>query len=181
MKLKLKDKEYFSNKSQTFKTIEGFVVEFEHSLYTIAKWESLTNKPFFSIRERDEKTNDDMTLYIKCMIINDVDLDLAMFLLSDSDLEEIYKYIKSSQTATWFASSNKVSRSSEIITSEVLYFYMFEKHIDISCERWHINRLLTLLRVFVVKQNPEKMSKETLAAQNRALNKSRRAKLKSKG
>ena len=83
-------------------------------------------------------------------------------------------------TATTFVDRKK-SLKKEIITSEIVYYWMVMYNIPFECEKWHINRLLTLIRVCTVKMNTEKMSKKDLYAQNRALNMARRKRLGTKG
>jgi hypothetical protein len=80
-------------------------------------------------------------------------------------------------TATWFSNKDKADGDKKILTSEVIYFYMFSYGIPKECERWHFNNLATLLRVFSEENKPKKKkSREQIAAHHRAVNKARRAK-----
>lgn len=150
----------------------------EHSLLSIAKWESKWKKPFLT---NNEKTEEESLDYLKCMTITqNVDPNVYKA-IPRNIMEEISAYIDDPHTATWFRESNKASNR-EIMTAEVIYYAMFSNGIDKECERWHLNRLLTLIRVFGEKnKEPEKMSKRQIYDRNRALNAARRQRLRSKG
>lgn len=155
----------------------------EHSLISISKWESKYHRPFLA--EKPEKTDEEVMDYIKCMTINKVPDDIYQSLTKEH-LKQINDYIGDPMSATKFASTRKqegrgrYANGSEN-TSEVIYYNMFALGIPIDCEKWHIARLLTLIRVFSVKNQTQKMSGKELARNNRSLNAARRAKHHSKG
>ena len=161
---------------------ETYPVELEHSLLTVSRWEALYKKPFLSDLPEHEKTEEETIDYIRMMVI-DQDLPITIFeKLVRNNLTEIQAYISDTQTATTIKEIGRKSGRSEVITSEVIYYWMFSNRIDKECEEWHLNRLITLIRVFAAKSaKPEKMSKSDIIAQNRALNAQRRAKMKTKG
>lgn len=144
----------------------------EHSLYSISKWEQKWHKPFLS---KDEKTVEETISYIKCMLVEDIDEDdnILSFITNDI-IDKIQQYINDSMTATWFNDKNdKPGR--EIITAEIIYYWMMSLGIDMECERWHFNKLMTLIKVFEVKnKKPKKMSKSEIIAEHRRLNEERR-------
>lgn len=151
----------------------------EHSLVSISEWEAKYEKPFLSTTE---KSPDELIDYIKMMTLNRSSVDERVYdLLDQETLKEIFAYIQSKQTATWFSDKNK-KNSREIITSEIIYCWMTQLNIPFECQTWHLNRLLTLIRVCSEKQQmPKDLSKKQLYSRNTALNKARRAKLHSKG
>ena len=157
-------------------------VELEHSLLTLSQWEAKHKKPFLSDRPEHQKTEEETIDYIRMMVL-DQTLPVAIFNnLIKHNLKEIQEYIGGENTATVIRDSKKTRRSSEIATSEVIYYWMFSNQIDKSCESWNLNRLITLIRVFAAKsEKPEKMPKSELAARNRALNAQRRAKYNTRG
>lgn len=173
-----------SNYNDSTKEIvyETYPVELEHSLLTISRWEATYKKPFLSDLPEHEKTEEETIDYIRMMVV-DQDLPIAIFeSLVRNNLIEVQNYISDTQTATTIKEFGKKSARSEIITSEVIYYWMFSNQIDKECETWHLNRLITLIRVFAAKSaKPEKMSKSDVIAQNRALNAQRRAKMNTKG
>lgn len=154
-------------------------LKLEHSLLSISKWESIHKKPFMS---DNEKTRDETISYVECMTINRDVSPLVYISLTDDNLLKINEYIEDSHTATTISKHNSGRISREIITSELIYYWMVSLGIPFECEKWNLNRLLTLIDVCAIKNAPDrKMSKQSVMAQNRALNKARRAKTGSKG
>lgn len=151
----------------------------EHSLVSISKWESKWHKSFFSTKERSvEETID----YIRCMTINkNVDSNAYLF-LTENNVQQINAYIEDPMTATTFYDSNQGKSGNETVTSELIYYWMVALNIPWTCEKWHINRLLTLIRICNIKNQPnKKMSRGEVMKRNKALNEARRKKFNSKG
>ena len=151
----------------------------EHSLLSISKWEAVTEKAFFG---REEKTGEDMVLYIHQMLLTENPPEDYISRFTKDDYESISNYINSKQTATTFMEERK-RPSTEIITSELMYYWLVQFQIPFHpAETWHINRLLTLVQICGRKQEkPKKMSKQELAAKYRALNEQRRKDLGTSG
>lgn len=172
--------------TETFDSLDrDWTIQLEHSLISIAKWEAIYKKPYLS--EDTKKTTEEVLEYIKCMTITpNVDPHAYKF-LSKENVEDIEKYINDPRTATWFADDHRPGggRSKmrkEILTSELIYYYMTTNGISWEAQKWHINRLLTLIRVHGVKdEGGAKMSKKDIINRNSALNKARRMALGSKG
>lgn len=164
--------EFFNAKSQT--------LTLEHSLISLSKWESKYHKPFL----HSDKTNSELLDYIQCMTLNqNVDPNIYKFLKQDH-ITKINDYIADSMTATTFPEDPTQKKNREIVTSELIYYWMVSYQIPVEFEKWHLNRLITLIRVCGVKnQSPskKKTSQRDLAAKYAALNKQRRAKYNSKG
>ncbi|MDO5397616.1 MAG: hypothetical protein Q4G33_06775 [bacterium] len=150
----------------------------EHSLVSLSKWESKWCKPFFS----KQKTHEEIIDYVRCMTITqNVDPGVYEFLTRDN-LEQIDKYIDAPMTATWFRKSEHKPRTNKIITSERIYCWMIALHIPFECQKWHLNRLMTLIRVCNIENKPpKKMSQREIMSRNAALNAARRKRLNSKG
>lgn len=174
--------EEFNQETSEFHTYPGGTLQLEHSLISLSKWESKWHKPFLSDKD---KTNEELRDYIRCMTVTQkVDPDIYTH-LTRRNVQDINAYINDPMTATWFTErpGQHVGRkSSEAITSELIYYWMIAFGIPVEFERWHLNRLLTLIRVCEVKNQPsKKMSKKDIYAQNRALNAARRKATGSKG
>jgi hypothetical protein len=154
-------------------------LQLEHSLVSLSKWESKWNKPFLS---KDFKTHEETLDYIKCMTINqNIDPDVYNGLTSEH-ITMINNYIESPMTATTFSDSKQNKSNREIITSELIYYWMIALNIPFECQKWHLNRLLTLIRVCNIKNAPpKKMSKRATASQYAALNAARRKQMNTKG
>lgn len=171
--------ELYDEKNEEFISIKEHTLQLEHSLISISKWESKWRKPF--MEKKPPKTPEQFLDYIKCMTINRNVNPLVYNSLTQKNLEDITNYIEKSQSATWFNDIDS-DRSREIITSEIVYYWMIKANIPFECARWHFSRLITLIRIFSIKEGPQKkMSKSEILARNRALNEQRRAELNSKG
>ena len=172
-------RELFDEKTQTFFTTKEQTLVLEHSLVSLSKWESKWHKPFLT---NDEKTLEETIDYIKCMTITqNVDPTVYNF-LSQFNVQEINNYIQNPMTATTFNNDNQKGRAKEVITSELIYYWMITLNIPMECQKWHLNRLLTLVRICNVKNTPpKKMSKRDVASRYASLNAARRNKLNSKG
>lgn len=156
---------------------KAYTLCLEHSLISISKWESKWHKPFLS----SEKTDEEFLDYIKCMTLTSNVPDVAYTQLTKENIDGIMKYVNDPMTATTFSKENK-KPSREIITSEIIYSWMITLKIPVEFEKWHIRRLLTLIRVCEIKNSPpKKMSKKEIMSRNAALNAARRKQFNSKG
>lgn len=163
-----------------FYTVPGGTLTLEHSLISLSKFESATHKAFLD--DTAETTLADTIEYIKCMTINKVDPNIYS-ILQQKDIDTINAYVNDPMTATKFSDIKTGSSRHSIITSEVIYYYMVSFNIPFECEKWHLNRLMTLIRVCSEKNNVngKKMNRREIYEQNKRLNEIRRAKMKSKG
>ena len=154
-------------------------LELEHSLLSLSKWESTWCKPFLS---KNEKTDEEIRDYIRCMTLTpDVDPSVY-YALSRSNVEAIRQYIDAPMTATTISNVERGKRNREIVTAEIIFHWMFTLNIPLECQEWHLNKLITMIKVSSIKNAPpKKMSKSDIMAQNRALNEARRKKHNSKG
>ena len=171
--------ECWDDNKQEFVYTKGGVLKLEHSLVSIAKWESKWCKSFLNTKEKtDEETMD----YIRCMTLTQ-NIDPNIYSqLSLQNVEDIKNYINAPMTATVFADTGDSSTNREVVTAELIYYWMIAYNIPFECQKWHINRLLTLVRVCGVKNNPpKKMGKGELMRRNAALNAARRRQLNTKG
>lgn len=179
LEIVIPDAEYYDDEKEEFLIVKGETLQLEHSLVSLSKWESKYEKPFLT---GDEKTEEENVYYIRCMIINDVKNPDVIYAITPYQAEQIANYISKQHTATWFAKDNKGSSSREVITSEVIYYWMITLNIPFSCETWNLWRLLTLIRVVNLKNQPQKkMSKSEAAARMRELNQQRKQRYNTKG
>lgn len=175
--------ELWDSSKDEFVTVKEQTITLEHSLVAISKWESKWMKPFLS---KGRKTIDEIRDYIRCMTITqNVDPNVYLCLTNDN-IAEISKYIESPMTATTFSDKEK-KPSKQIITSELVYYWMIEAGVPFECQKWHINRLLTLIQVCGAERerlnpsNKSKISKGKRAADYAALNSARLKALNTKG
>lgn len=153
-------------------------LQLEHSLISLSKWESKWCKPFLS---NDKKTTEEVVDYIKFMTLNSVDPEIYNR-LSTENFEQIDKYINAPMTATTFSENSHGKANREVITSELIYYWMVALNIPFECQKWHLNRLLTLVRVCNIKnQPPKKKNRRETASNYAALNAARRKQMNSKG
>jgi hypothetical protein len=161
---------------------DDFVLELEHSLVSISKWESRFEKPFL---DKNEKTNEEVEAYVRYMILNEEYPANILDLLSEKNVKDINAYIDSKQSGTTFNEPKTAGAgraNGEKITAELIYYWMTSYRIPWEAQYWHLNRLFTLIKVFNVKsEKPKPMSKTEAAAQRRALNDQRRAQYHTNG
>lgn len=167
---------------EEFVTVQETDLKLESSLCALSKWESIWKKPFLNTKGL---SYEESISYIKCMTLNDnVDPNVYRF-IDKKMFEQIVEYMNDSMTATVISKpvgEKSYGRSSQFYTSELIYYYMFTLGIPIECEKWHLNRLFILMEIYEAKNSPQQKISESQTVQNyAALNKARRAKLKSKG
>lgn len=182
----IKGREFYDDKTNEFHYVDDFSMDLEHSLYSISKWEGKYHKPFFDTMEK--RLSLDETLdYIQIMCADKKVSKETLYALTKQQLEQIIEYIEDPMTATTFQDNAKNAghgisggRKHEIITAEIIYYWMVELGIPFECEHWHINKLMALIKVCSIKNADQtgknKMNKKDSMAFNRALMASRRAK-----
>lgn len=177
--LEIPEREFYEEQTNTFITYKKETLQLEHSLVSLSRWEATWLKPFLSAAPKTvEETND----YVKCMTITqNVNPDIYCNLPQET-LNEIDVYINKQMTATWFNEPKIASKTREVITSELIYYWMIALTIPPEYQKWHLNRLLTLIRVCNIKnQPPKKQGRKDSISQRAALNQARRAQNNTKG
>ena len=171
--------EAFDDDKQEFIPIDETTLHLEHSLVSLSKWEIEFEKPFL---ETGDKTSEEILSYINYMIL-DTEFPPEVFShFTKEHMDAINAYITAPMTATWFQEEQKKAGLPETITNELIYYWMVALTIPFECQYWHLNRLLTLIRVCNIKNEPPKeLSPAELAARNRALNEQRKRELGTSG
>ena len=173
--------EVFNEATSEFSSVGDFELNLEHSLVSLSKWESKFERPFLG---KDLKTSDEIIWYVKAMILNQSYPSDLWTRISQNNLDEINTYVESKQSATTFGSMPEMRgrQRPEVITSELIYYWMIAFNIPFETQYWHLNRLFSLIRICNTKQSkPRKMSKAEVAQRNRDLNAQRRAQLGTSG
>lgn len=170
--------EQWDEQKQEFISIKSQELRLEHSLVSLSKWEAKWQKPFLS---KTGMAPDEILDYIRCMTLTQNVSPLVYTHLSADNIKQIREYIDSPQTATTFHNLNERGGSGEQITSELIYYWMVSLQIPFECEKWHLNQLLTLIRVCNEKGSTKKQSAAETAAMYRALSEARRKKTGSHG
>lgn len=180
--LKLPEIEHYDEQKLRFVTYQSLDLNLEHSLVSLSKWESFYEKPFITTTD---KTPAEFLAYANMMIVDELQGDTRPIkFLRDEDVVALSNYIQSNQTATWFTErpGSTQRNQSETVTAEIIYYWMVAHTIPFECQYWHLNRLITLVKVCNLKQEkPKKMSRRDLMSKNAALNAQRKAAAGSKG
>lgn len=178
-KLVVEGKELFDEATGRFVYTKAQTFRLEHSLISISKWESKWHKPFL---KEDGRTHEEELDYVRCMVIDQEPDEGTLHSLTNQQLKDVFSYVNDSMTATWFNERDKKPPSRKIITSELIYYWMVALQIPFSCEKWHLNRLLTLIKICNIENSPKKkQSKKEQMAERRSLNAARRQKYHTKG
>lgn len=172
-KIRIEGRRYFNPNNNEIITIKEQEIQIEHSLVSISKWEQKWHKPFLGTAD---KTAEEVADYVRCMCMSQNVDPLVFQYMSEANLKEIDEYIADPMTATTF-SEKKSGGSKEILTNEIIYWQMITLGIPVEFQKWHLNRLLTLIKVCSIKNNPnaKKMSRSEVMQRNRELNRARRA------
>lgn len=180
LQIRVPGEEFWNEETEEFVSGPDTIISLEHSLISISKWESKWHKPYLSNKNPTDKELYD---YIKCMTINSNIDDEVYNRLTRKNIDQILNYINDPMTATTITERDGGKRRSpEIVTSELIYYWMVAMQIPFECQKWHINRLMTLIRICGIKNQPDKkMSKRSTMQQNAALNAARRQQLHSRG
>ena len=180
LQITIPSREYYSNRTEMFASTKEQTLQLEHSLVSISKWESKWHKPFLG---KEDKTIEETVDYIRCMTTTQNVIPFSKDDLSSENMDDVRDYINESMTATWFPPERNKKHSNEIVTAELIYYWMIALTIPFDpCQKWHLNRLLTLIQVCNLKNGPQKkMSKKEILANNRALNESRKQGLHTSG
>ena len=171
--------EKWDEENREFIEPEYKTLQLEHSLVSLSKWESKWNKAFLS---KTDKTLEETLDYIKCMTLTQNVSPDIYDKLTNENVDQIQKYINAPMTATTFYEQKTNGSKKETITSEVIYYWMIALNIPFECQKWHLNRLLTLIRVCEIKNTPpKKMNKRDIMSRNAALNAARRKQFNTRG
>lgn len=185
LSITLPDVELFDESTNTFTQLNGQTIMLEHSLVSISKWESTWKEPFLS---DSAKTRAQTVDYIKCMTITQNVNPLLYKNLSDEIIKKVQTYMNDPMTATWFnKQENKQHSRGRAVTSELIYYWMIESGIPMECQKWHLNRLMTLIQVCNEERkaadpnNHKKMNPRDLARSRSSLNAQRKARMHTRG
>jgi hypothetical protein len=181
LKIVVVGEEYYDEEKQEFFTVGDFELELEHSLVSLSKWESKYKRPFLG---PGEKTLEETLGYIEAMVVSENPPKDYLAKLSQANIKEINAYIESNQTGTTFNETKKQAATKEIISSELIYYWMVAYRIPFEVQYWHLSRLFALIRICGIKQEApknKKINRRDALAQRAALNKQRREALGTTG
>lgn len=173
--------EYWDEKKERFFYTRETHLQLEHSLVSISKWEAKWHKPFI---DNKDLTGEQIVDYIRCMTLTQNVDPNVYYQIDEDNLNKIKAYIDDPMTATWFSKTVGPPKRKEIVTSEIIYYWMIKLNIPVEFQKWHINRLITLIKVFEAKddtQSGKKINKRQIAQEYAAINAARRKALNTKG
>lgn len=173
--------EYYDEKNNRFGQTETTMLTLEHSLISLSKWEEKWRIPFLG---KDEKTMEQCIDYVRCMTLTKNVDPMVYNGLTIENFNTINNYIEAPMTATWFNDKDNPRFNREVITAEIIYYWMIALNIPFECQKWHLNKLMTLVRVCNIKNTPHKSTKgnrQAMMNQRSALNRARRERMHSSG
>lgn len=179
--IRIGEKEHFNDETERFVLMGGTEIQLEHSLVSLSKWESEWEKPFLS---SNDKTTEETIGYIRAMTLTPNVPPEIYEELTPKNLEDINQYMAAKMSATWFRETPGGKPNREIVTAEIIYYWMTSLQIPFECQTWHLNRLFTLIKVHNQKNAPNKKSTRSQAdiiAERNRLNAERKAAHNTKG
>lgn len=130
------------------------VLQFEHSLLSLSKWESKSKTPFLAT---PVKTAEVLLDYFEDMLLTPGTPPGIIYRLSPEQLKELTEYINDPMSASSVPQEGPNRRTPEITTSELIYYWMTALKIPFNpAETWHLNRLMMLIQIANYKNQPEK-------------------------
>lgn len=180
LKIVVPEKELWDPVNKEFFSFTGQALQMEHSLVSLSKWEAIWKKPFL---KNEPKTSIEMISYYKCMTLTQHAKAEAYMCLTPKNIKKIQEYIEDPMTATTITHKDgKGKLNGEQITAELIYYWMIALNIPMECQKWHLNRLITLIEVCNIKNSPgKKMSRRDILTRNAALNAKRKARMHTRG
>lgn len=174
LSLLISGRELWNEKTEEFiPATKDQIITCEHSLVSLAKWECKWNKSFISCKNRTRAETVD---YIRCMTLTqNVDPDVYLR-ISNKNITDVNKYIALPMTAATFTERQKNRSSGKMITAETIYHSMIINGIPFECQKWHLNRLLALIRYCNIENDPKKkkMSPREVLRSNAEINAARK-------
>ncbi len=173
------ERELFNEATLEFINVKRQTLQLEHSLVSLAKWESKWCKPFLT---KEPHSREELVDYIRCMTITQNVDPNVYFGLTAENLADVQAYMNLPMTATWFSGEKGSKKDNTVVTAEILYYLMIAFQIPFECQKWHLNRLITLIRVCEAKNaTPEKSSQRDLISRYKRMNEARRKAWGTKG
>lgn len=168
-------RELWDEENQQFINTEPFDLLLEHSLFSISKWEAKYHKPYIT----SDKTAEEALDYLSMMVIGKQPDPIVFRLLTEDQIKKINKYINDPMTATVFSEeeekeANGQQKRNKFVTSEEIYYWMTAQNIPFECQYWHLNRLITLVKICAIENKPKDKKKKRMTSSDLA---ARRAKM----
>lgn len=171
--------EHWDEELNEFVYPESFELTLEHSLVSLSKWEEEHEKPFMG---KEQKSTEETLSYVYHMILTHGKSRQCVRLMTDENIQQVQEYIDKAATATWFAESMPEPKSNEVITTELIYYWMNTMNIPLEAQHWNFNRLLTLIKIHTTKNSqPKKMGKNEMMQRRREINERNKAKFNTRG
>lgn len=172
--------ELWDEVNEKFVYTKAYTLNLEHSLISLSKWESKWCKPFLITAKR--MTTEETIDYIRCMTLTPNVPNEAYEHLTNANIDQVSAYIEAPMTATWFYEDKNGKKNRDVITAELIYYWMIALNIPFECQKWHLNKLLTLIRVCEIKNSPrKKQSMQEIMRRNDEINEQRKKQYNSKG
>lgn len=173
-------KDLFDSNTNEFLSVKETKLILEHSLLSLKKWEGRWKIPFLSTKLNQEQMID----YIRCMTVSKNVPDDVYRVIPMEELQKVADYISDKKTATTFSYSKmqeQAARRGEIVTAEIIYYWMITLNIPVEFQKWHLSQLLALIRVVSIKNSKDGGKRKLSAKERHDINLANRAKYHTKG
>lgn len=177
-KITIPETELYDPVKDEFVYVKKQTLTLEHSLVSVSKWEAKWHKAFLTDKQ---KTWEESLDYIRHMTITQNVDDNVYRAITPDIFREIFDYIEDPMTATVINDRNTGGHINETPTSELIYYWMIALAIPMECQKWHLNRLLTLIKICSIKNTPSKKGGPIDISARHRLNAARRSALHSRG
>lgn len=173
LEIVIKGDEFYNYETEEFVYKNSVAVQLEHSLSAVSKWEAKHKIAFLG---KVEKTPEQILDYYRCMAITPDVPEGIWYKIDEKNIKDIQDYIEDPHTATAIL-ARPGQKSQDVPTSDLIYYWMFSLEIPLEAEKWHLNKLFALIKVFDAKNNQSKVDPKSAAQQRAAINAANRQKL----
>lgn len=168
-----------------YRAEKDWTLVLEHSLISVQKWEAKWHVAFLN---RGTRTFEQTIDYLRCMTLTPNVPEEIYYCIPEKEMKKVLDYVDDPMTATRVNDDSESQRGfgrkigREVVTAEVIYYWMISLNIPAEYKKWHLNQLLTLIRVINAKNQPKKKRRmKDVLEEYRAINEANKARFHTEG